>query len=267
MFVLEGCPVIDESPRTGDWLDRLRQGQPTALAELFEHYRPRSIVDIGCGIGTWLAVAGELGVKDITGVEGNWLDPALARIPPERIRTVDLEQPFDLGKRFDLAICLEVAEHLSPHAAPGFVQSLTRHADVVLFSAAIPFQGGDHHVNEQFPDYWDGLFSGRGYMALDIVRPQVWYASDVLVWLRQNTLVFAAEALTAKGGPFAGLASGGPLSLVHPEVFASLATQTQEALAEHNRMLALLSSGKTLSAVKNDDGTLSITVSPEPSTG
>jgi SAM-dependent methyltransferase len=237
------------------------------LSILFERYRPRSIVDVGCGIGTWLAVAAELGVKEILGLEGDWLDPALARIAPERIRATDLEQPFDLGKRFDLAICLEVAEHLSPQAAAGFVESLTRHADVVLFSAAIPLQGGDHHVNEQFPDYWEGLFAARNYVAVDLVRPQIWYSTDVLVWLRQNTIVFAAEALAADGGPFGGLGSAGPLSLVHPEVFASLAARTEEALAEHRRMLALLSTGKTLSAVKNEDGTLSISVGSDPTPG
>jgi SAM-dependent methyltransferase len=237
------------------------------LSILFERYRPRSIVDVGCGIGTWLAVAAELGVKDTLGLEGDWLDPALARVAPERIRATDLEQPFELGKRFDLAICLEVAEHLSPQAAAGFVESLTRHADVILFSAAIPLQGGDHHVNEQFPDYWEALFATLNYVAVDLVRPQIWYSTDVLVWLRQNTIVFAAEALAADGGPLGGLGSAGPLSLVHPEVFASLAARTEEALAEHRRMLALLSSGKTLSAVKNEDGTLSISVGSDPTPG
>jgi 2-polyprenyl-3-methyl-5-hydroxy-6-metoxy-1,4-benzoquinol methylase len=114
------------------------------LSEVFRYYKPRSVVDIGCGIGTWLATALELGVTDVLGIEGDWLDRSLARIADELIVATDLEQPFDLGRRFDLAICLEVAEHLSPAAAPGFIDSLTRHADVILFSAAIPFQGGHH---------------------------------------------------------------------------------------------------------------------------
>src|SRR5207249_654908 len=108
------------------------------LDRVFAHYRPASALDVGCGIGTWLAVAQGKGVSDILGIEGQWLDRNLARIPADRIVDLDLEQSFDLGRRFDLAIALEVAEHLSAQAAAGFVESLARHADVVLFSAAIP---------------------------------------------------------------------------------------------------------------------------------
>jgi SAM-dependent methyltransferase len=226
------------------------------LELLFERYRPKSVLDVGCGIGTWLSVAGELGVADMAGVEGPWLDRKLARIPEALISTVELEQPFDLGRRFDLVINLEVAEHLSPDAAESFIGSLTKHADVVLFSAAIPFQGGTHHVNEQFPDYWEKIFDGLGYVVLDFIRPQIWYSSDVLFWLRQNTLVFAKEALTQGRGPFAGMSAAGPLSLVHPELYMARVG----SIAEHGAIVDLLLSGKTISAQRGPDGSLVIEV-------
>lgn len=238
--------------------DENRASARLILPLLFEHYRPKSVLDVGCGLGTWLAVAQELGVKEIAGVEGAWLDRKLAQVPADRITTLDLERPFDLGRRFDLAICLEVAEHLSPEAAEGFVGSLARHADAVLFSAAIPLQGGHHHVNEQFPDYWERIFDAEGYVALDFIRPAVWYSAEVLVWLRQNILVFAKEALTRPGAPFAAVAEARPLALVHPEFYMWKLESVRRALEEHAMLVEWLSSGKTVSAVRRPDGSLEL---------
>ena len=225
------------------------------LSILFERYRPRSLVDVGCGLGTWLSVAKELGVAEIAGVEGAWLDRKLARVDSSRITTADLEKPFDLGRRFDLAMTLEVAEHLSEEAAAGFIESITRHADVVLFSAAIPFQGGHHHVNERFPDYWRQIFAARGYVPVDFIRPRIWERSDVLLWLRQNVLLYARESLTRDGGPFAGLAATGPLALVHPDMYIERLTLL---LKEHQPLINALAAGKTLSAERTPDGRMII---------
>lgn len=227
------------------------------LPMLFERYKPKSVLDVGCGLGTWLSVAKELGVAEIAGIEGAWLDRKLARVPASAITTADLEKRFDLGRRFDLVINLEVAEHLSEEAAEGFVESLTRHADVVLFSAAIPFQGGHHHVNERFPDYWRQIFAARGYAVIDLIRPRIWDRTDVLVWLRQNMLVYARAGLTAQGGPFAGMAATGPIALVHPEMYLERLTML---LKEHQPIMNALAAGKTLTAERRPDGQLFIRV-------
>jgi SAM-dependent methyltransferase len=229
------------------------------LTELFRYGTPQSVLDVGCGIGTWLDVAHAKGVTDILGIEGKWLDRRLARVPEDRIIDLDLEQPFDLKRRFDLAISLEVAEHLSSAAAAGFVESLARHADVVLFSAAIPFQGGHHHVNEQFLDYWARLFANLGYEPVDCFRGLIWNKPDILWWLRQNIVIFAKRALTTGHGPFASVAQPrGPLSIVHPDVYFDRMKASQRVQEEHGQLIALLSSGTTFSVTRHPSGQLTV---------
>src|SRR5438552_2146277 len=127
----------------------------------------RSVSDVGCGDGSWLSVFRRHGVDDIIGIDGDYVEAELLQIPQDRFRAVDLAKPFSLGRVFDLAVCLEVAEHLPPDCASGFVKSLARLAPVVLFSAAIPKQGGNHHTNEQWPDYWAKLFGEHGFLPVD----------------------------------------------------------------------------------------------------
>src|SRR3981081_11169 len=115
--------------------------------------RPRSVVDIGCGTGTWLAAFRRDGVPDVFGIDGDWAPRDRLQLTGGQVAHHDPSQPLDLGRRFDLAICLEVAEHLPAASADALVALLTRHAPVVLFSAAIPGQGGTGHVNEQRPVY------------------------------------------------------------------------------------------------------------------
>src|ERR1051326_3058645 len=92
------------------------------------------------------------------------------------------------------AISLEVAEHLPEASAQGFVASLTRLAPVVLFSAAVPLQGGAEHVNEQWQEYWRSKFSELDYVACDAIRPVIWGNEDVFTYYQQNILVYVAAA-------------------------------------------------------------------------
>lgn len=126
-----------------------------------------------------------------------------ASLLPENERQVaDLSHPVDLGHRFDLVQCLEVAEHLPGSAADSLVASLARHADLILFSAAPPGQGGLHHINEQPYDYWRKKFSACGYEPYDWVRPRIAADADVAPWYRYNICLYAndrgADALTAE---------------------------------------------------------------------
>ena len=177
--------------------------------------KPASVIDIGCGTGNWLAIAHELGVPEILGVDGSWVTGQLT-IPPGKFLEHDLATPFKLDRRFDLALSLEVAEHLSASSARVFVQSLCDAADVVIFSAAIPGQGGRRHVNEQWPAYWAELFGDLEYFCYDFLRPKIWNSPRVAWHYAQNSMIFARAGCRHSFGEPAT-----PLPLVHPILWTS----------------------------------------------
>lgn len=185
------------------------------LGHLFGHYRPRSVLDVGCGIGTWLAAAAEQGVTDLTGVDGDYVAKDELLFAHERFIARDVAQPVDLGRRFDLVISVEVAEHLPQQAAENFVDTLTRHGDLVLFSAALPYQGGTAHCNENWLEYWQALFARRGFAAIDLLRPALWHDDGIAWWYRQNCVLFRAETAVQRILP--SWPATGAATLVHPE--------------------------------------------------
>lgn len=160
------------------------------LKALFSFYVPKSIIDIGCGTGSWLKAARDLGVHDIFGVDGDYVSTDMLLIDEDSFERADLEQEFIPRRRYECAISMEVAEHLDPKAAPSFVKTLVNCAPVVVFSAAIPFQGGTHHLNEQWPSYWAELFSDLGYVPLDILRPKIVNSPEVEFYYKQNVVVY-----------------------------------------------------------------------------
>jgi SAM-dependent methyltransferase len=153
--------------------------------------RPKSVLDVGCGVGTWLSEWANQGITDFLGLDGDYVDRAALQVSSDNFRSTDLRSPFSLGRQFDLVESLEVAEHLEESRADAFVQSLANHADTILFSAAIPGQGGRHHVNEQWPSYWIEKFSRRGLHVYDVIRPVIWTDRRIDHWYRQNVLLFS----------------------------------------------------------------------------
>jgi SAM-dependent methyltransferase len=160
---------------------------------LMQLFAPSSVLDVGCSNGIWLSTFRNHGVRRIFGIDGGGVDANALLIPQNEFLTMDLRNPAPLRERFDLALCLEVAEHLPAHSAPGFIDFLTKAAPIVVFGAAIPGQGGTNHINEHWPDYWRKLFSGRGFCLLDAIRPRIIYDHTVSWWYRQNTVVYCAE--------------------------------------------------------------------------
>lgn len=197
-----------------------RHAAETVLDFVFALEKPAGVVDVGCGTGTWLAAARRLGATDCVGVEGTWLDPAQANTDSMTLHQQDLEAPIALDQAFDLAISLEVAEHLTPARGPGFVAELCGLAPMVLFSAAVPGQGGKHHVNERWQSYWADLFEGEGYTPVDIVRPAVWADDAVPYWYCQNTLLYLSEAKRTQLSDRLDTRPPRILDLVHPRQFA-----------------------------------------------
>lgn len=179
----------------------------------------RTLVDVGCGAGTWVAVAHRLGIEAGIGIDGAHVPVTVREVGRSAFLVADLAAPLRLAASFDVALCLEVAEHLPPTRADGLVADLVALAPVVLFSAAAPGQGGIGHVHEAWPEAWARRFAAHRFRWFDPVRPRLWARPDLPWWYAQNTLLYAHEehvaglAAAARVGPEA---SAWPLPLVHP---------------------------------------------------
>jgi SAM-dependent methyltransferase len=190
---------------------------------IIELFSPQTVADIGCGSGTWTAAYKKAGAK-ILGVDGTHVTVEQLCIAPEEFARHDLTEPLRLGRRFDLVNCLEVAEHLPGGRAASFVGDLCALTDVVFFSAAVPGQGGTHHINEQWPSYWIALFQQQGFEALDCIRPKIWNDGAVAYWYRQNAFAFIrAERVKDFPRALEWSRTPAPQDLVHPQAFLKAA--------------------------------------------
>jgi SAM-dependent methyltransferase len=189
------------------------------LGVLFEAYRPNAVLDIGCGQGAWLAAAEELGCSHLVGIDGPWVNAKAMLSRRATFSAVDLEGDISFRDRFDLCICLEVAEHLSPARAPGFVDSLCSASDVILFSAAIMQQGGTNHINERWQSFWAGLFKSAGFECYDLIRPKIWTDDRVDSWYRQNVLLYINQSSPVTEAVRRHCPDRGPLDIVHPDIY------------------------------------------------
>jgi SAM-dependent methyltransferase len=210
---------------TAEFYRELTAAQESAhevLPIIFEAVKPSSVVDIGCGTGHWLATARGLGVKEIFGVDGPWVNEEQLAIPSENFSAGDLAAPLNLWRRFDLALSFEVAEHLPESAARTFVQSLCAASDIVGFSAAIPGQGGRHHLNEQWPAYWADVFQECNYDCFDYLRPRIWDNPRVAWYYAQNSLIFVRSGIPHS---FGGKVR--PRSMVHPRLWQAEITRSK----------------------------------------
>ncbi|WP_417200706.1 class I SAM-dependent methyltransferase [Bizionia sp.] len=186
------------------------------LPFLFNSVKPTSVLDVGCGNGSWLETAKLLGVSDILGVDGVDFEQTSLKISKDNFRQHDFRHPLDLKKKFDFIISLEVAEHLPEASADNFIEIITNHGDLVMFSAAIPGQGGQNHINEQWPSYWADKFKKHGYLAYDIIRPEFWNNEKLYSWYKQNIIIYAKEGVLSSD---LFKASDSVLSLVHPDIY------------------------------------------------
>ena len=156
----------------------------------------QDVLDVGCGVGTWLSVANSLGAKFCQGIEGPWIQEIQSLVVNREILQIrNLEAPWQLERDFDLGICLEVAEHISESAGQRLVENLATRCKIVLFSAAIPGQGGNGHINEQWPAYWQKQFSEFGMEGIDLIRPIIWDDESIPWWYRQNIIVFVRPSI------------------------------------------------------------------------
>jgi hypothetical protein len=173
---------------------RIRPGSQRSAAivvpMVYGLMRPETVVDVGGGEGWWAYEFAKLGARAVCIDDGSASDPAPGVVHVHHDLVEGL--PENVG-RFDLALSLEVAEHIEPASADGLVGNLCALAPSILFSAAVPGQGGHGHVNEQWPSYWTERFEAHGYSVSGALRWMLWNEERVEYWYRQNLLVATRE--------------------------------------------------------------------------
>lgn len=202
--------------------------------EVLKFIKPKSVLDVGCGTGTWLKALESFGINEYIGVDGDYVAKQDLVISHDKFIASDLKEPLQLNRRFDLVISLEVAEHLPESSADNFVKTLITHGEIVLFSAAIPNQGGQYHLNERWIKYWEEKFNAHGYYLHDIIRPLIWENERIHWWYRQNIFLITTNKNETP-----------VLSLVHPSCFTERINAYEasyKALA--NGQVGLRQSGK-----------------------
>jgi SAM-dependent methyltransferase len=191
------------------------RGARVGVEALFENQLPQSLLDVGCGTGTWMQAALNAGTKEIVGIDGVSCGGVYPDVTPDLVINRDLTQPFDLQRRFDVVFSFEVAEHIPKEFEKVFIASLCRHGDKIFFSAACPHQYGQNHINCQWPEYWQALFNAEGYTCSDEIRWAIWDKAEIEPWYRQN--IFCATKNKQLAGYEPRLKA-----LVHPEMLTFL---------------------------------------------
>lgn len=209
-----------------DRRDKTLVSSRAVLEQVWNVFQPVSVLDIGCATGIWLTECQRRGVDKVCGVDGPW-------VPREDIEIAANDfMEWDLGKSlpsdmdtFEMALCVEVAEHLPEESSNELVRFLTGHADAVLFSAAIPGQGGTGHINEKPQSYWYERFRLCGFECYDLIRPRVWNDPGVNVIYKQNMLLYVRsdsdihEKVRSHVPKVFRVDSDYALDRVHPDLF------------------------------------------------
>ncbi len=228
---------MHKNPYSPRFFENIREGSSAsadaAVPVILKIHPARSVIDVGCGIGAWLKPFIDLGVQRVVGIDGDYVDRAQLLIPLSCFVSCNLDAPIVIPElnrkvgnteRFDLAISLEVGEHLPVERAASLVADLCALSNVVLFGAAIPFQGWQRaHINEQWQSYWTKRFAENGYDAFDILRPRIWSLPEISYFYKQNAIFYVKRETDAYQAFMAryGKPTVAMFDVVHPEHYRS----------------------------------------------
>ena len=196
---------------------------------LTNFFLPKSVIDLGCGRGVWLKAFKDRGATKLIGVDGDWNSQDKMLDEEIIFQSADLNNLQSEPERYDLAMSLEVAEHLVQASSEDFVGYLTKSSDTVLFGAAYENQGGINHINEQKHSYWAGIFKLNGFLPFDFFREKFWGNQKVGFWYRQNIFLYLKKdtevfnLFNNKG--FSPLQDFSFMNCIHPELYDSKCSQ------------------------------------------
>lgn len=205
-----------------------------------QYYNFNSVVDFGCADGVWLSVFNEMGINDYIGYDGPWVNQDQLLISRDRFISIDLSTNLPkYGRKFDLSSCIEVIEHIPDEQGIQLVNCLCNISNVILFSAAVPYQGGSGHVNEQRQSYWMNKFYENGFLPYDIVRKNIWNDEDVNVIYRQNMFLYVSRTLkdTVENLAPLRIPEISFIDIIHPDLFEIRVSK----LRQQQRKLSIIS--------------------------
>ena len=151
-----------------------------------ERYEPKSVLDIGCGIGAYLDIFKKYGAE-VVGVDG--IPKSASILKDSEYIVHDLSQPFFYDKLYDVVVCVEVLEHLTEGQSIDILNTIVKHAgNTIVFSAAVPGQNGENHINCQPIGYWLEKFSDLGWIP-DVTESLGIRAISSMSWFKHNLVV------------------------------------------------------------------------------
>lgn len=205
------------------------------LPFIINKLNPKNIVDFGCGSGAWLFVAQKNGVEDILGIDGNYVDTDWLLIDNNDFLADDITKKIKLTKKYDLAISLEVGEHIEKSKINNYILNLTNSSDVILFSAAIPNQGGTEHINEQYLTYWVEKFKEQNFELCDVLRSKFWNNETIDFWYKQNIVFFVKKDCVEKINAMFTFNSI-PNNVVHPILLENVIKELKNVKEENFKL-------------------------------
>ncbi len=197
-------------------------------------FKPNSVIDLGCGLGFFIKSFIENGILDVCGIDGDWVPLEDLVIPKEVFIAKDLTIDLDIGRKFDVAISLEVAEHIPSDKVKIFLKNLEKCSNNIIFSAAIPYQGGTGHCNERWQSFWVNYFKHSGYYFID-VRPIIWNNHKIANYYRQNLLIFT-KSESIKNEFYKNFYKNFDiyiLDIVHPEIWQAKVDPSYISIKEY----------------------------------
>jgi len=188
--------------------------------KLYEHGIDfNSVVVFGCGLGYWLEAAISDGVADVRGYDIPEIPVEDRKFPNEQFVAADLSKILPVDRKFDLVVSAEVAEHIPPSGVQNFIQNLCNFGDMVLFTAAPPYQGGMGHCNENWVEYWVCLFRECGFEPYDFLRADIWNDPSIAYYYRQSVMVFAPSTKRQDMLDRGFVVEPNPRTLIHPDLY------------------------------------------------